>query len=61
MVIGVEKWQVFDLPKPRLEVTEHQEQIYRCQHCHGMTKATFPEAVASSVQYGPASKRRRSI
>jgi transposase len=56
MVTGVEKRQVFDLPEPRLEVTQHQAQIYRCQHCHGTTKATFPEGVTSSVQYGPRVK-----
>jgi transposase len=52
MVTGVEKRQVFDVPEPRLEVTEHQAQVYRCAHCHGTTKAAFPEGVTSAVQYG---------
>ena len=52
MMTGVEKRQVFDLPEPRLEVTEHQAQIYACEQCHGMTKAAFPEGVISAVQYG---------
>jgi transposase len=52
MVTGVEKRQVFDIPKPRLEVTEHQAQIYTCSECLGTTKAAFPEGVVSPVQYG---------
>jgi transposase len=52
MTTGIEKRQVFDLPEPRLEVTEHQAHVYRCVACHGTTRATFPEGVTSSVQYG---------
>ena len=51
-VTGVEKRQVFDLPVPRLEVTEHQAHCYRCVRCQGITKAAFPEGVTSPVQYG---------
>jgi transposase len=53
MVTGVETRQVFDLPEPRLEVTEHQAQIYRCAQCDHVTKAAFPEGVISPAQYGP--------
>ena len=52
MAIGIEKRQVFDMPEPRLEVTEHQGLIYECGNCHGETKAAFPEGVTSNVQYG---------
>jgi transposase len=53
MIAGVEKRQVFDLPEPRLKVTEHQAMIYCCAHCRGRTTAGFPEGVISSTQYGP--------
>jgi transposase len=52
MATDVEKRQVFDLPEPRLEVTEHQAHIYMCTGCHGVTKAAFPQGVTSHVQYG---------
>ena len=53
MITGVEKRQVFDVPEPRLEVTEHQAMIYCCAHCRGQTAAGFPEGVISPAQYGP--------
>jgi transposase len=53
MAIGVEKRQVFDLPEPRLQVTEHQAMIYCCAHCRSRTVATFPQGVIASAQYGP--------
>ena len=49
---GLEKRQVFDLPAPRLEVTEHQASIYTCACCQGLTKAAFPQDVNAHVQYG---------
>ena len=56
MATGVEKRQVFDMPEPRLEVTEHQANIYTCTSCQGVTKAPFPEEVNAHVQYGPRIK-----
>ena len=52
MATGVEKRQVFDMPEPRLEVTEHQAHIYTCACCRGVTKAAFPPEVTAHVQYG---------
>jgi transposase len=52
MATGVEKRQVFDLPEPRLEVTEHQATIYCCAHCRALTTAAFPDGVNAHVQYG---------
>jgi transposase len=53
MITGVAKRQVFDLPEPRLEVTEHQASIYCCAECGGRTTADFPEGVNSPARYGP--------
>jgi transposase len=52
MATGAEKRQVFDLPEPRLEVTEHQASIYRCRRCRAQTRAAFPEGVTAPAQYG---------
>src|SRR5271168_3259555 len=56
MVTDVAKRQVFDLPEPRLEVTEHRASIYRCAECGRRTTADFPEGVSSPAQYGPRVK-----
>jgi transposase len=53
MARGVERRQVFDLPQPRLEVTEHQARIYCCADCRALTTAAFPDGVNAHVQYGP--------
>jgi len=49
---GVEKRQVFEAPKVRLEVTEHQAVIKGCPQCGKQTKGQFPEGVTRAVQYG---------
>ena len=48
-VVG--KRQVFDLPEPKLEVTEHQLGEITC--CGVPQRGAYPETVKASVQYGP--------
>jgi transposase len=50
--IVVEKRQVFDIPEPKLEVTEHQMEKKICPECGTEVKGEFPEEVKSSAQYG---------
>lgn len=47
-----EKRQVFDLPKPKLEVTEFQIHKAVCPACGLAHKASAPQGVNAPVQYG---------
>ena len=51
-VTGVDRRQVFDLPRVRAEVTEHQLIERECA-CGHRTKAAAPEGAEAPVQYGP--------
>ena len=46
----VDKRQVFDIPSPKLFVTEHQIAVHQC--CKKTHIGEFPQAVKSKTQYG---------
>ena len=48
----VEKRQVFDLPELKLEVTEHQAEVKKCDICGKVIKGKFPPQVRGIAQYG---------
>lgn len=51
-VMGVIKRQVFDIPEPKMEVTEHQVLVKECPRCHQKIQGCFPNDVKAPVQYG---------
>ncbi|MEO6037341.1 MAG: IS66 family transposase [Saprospiraceae bacterium] len=44
--------QVFDIPPPRLEVTEHRVLDWVCCGCHKDNRGLFPAEVSAPAQYG---------
>jgi len=51
-LLGIVKRQVFDIPPPRIEVTEHQAEVKYCTCCNKTVTAAFPAGVRAPVQYG---------
>ena len=51
-VVKVIKRQVFDIPLPKMEVTEHQAEVKFCGGCKKRVMAKFPHGVNAPVQYG---------
>jgi transposase len=47
-----EQRQVFDIPQPKVNVTEHRLEEKKCPCCGRLTKASFPENIKGPVQYG---------
>jgi len=52
-VLRYERRQVFEIPQPRLEVTEYRSEIKSCPECGKNIKGVFPEGVNARTQYGP--------
>ncbi len=52
----LERRQVFDLPKPKLEVIEYQRLGCTCPACGARLSGQFPEGVNAPVQYGAGVK-----
>jgi transposase len=50
--LRIVKRQVFDIPPPKIEVTEHQAEVKYCTCCNKMVTALFPPGVLAPVQYG---------
>ena len=51
-LFGIVKRQVFDIPPPKIEITEHQAEVKYCACCNKTITATFPVGVRAPVQYG---------
>jgi len=51
-IISRIKRQVFDIPEPKIEVTEHQVEVKQCPRCKTKVRGSFPSLVKSPVQYG---------
>lgn len=51
--LAYEARQVFEVPRPTLEVTEYRAEIKACPQCGKRVKADFPDGVNARTQYGP--------
>lgn len=51
-IVGHVSRQVFELPRPRLEVTEHRVYQYRVPGTGRIVQGDFPAGVTAPVQYG---------
>ena len=52
-VTGYERRQLFELPEPKLDVTEYRGAIKTCPQCGRSVTASFPDDLPAPAQYGP--------
>lgn len=51
-VTSIIKRQVFDIPEPSMEVTEHRVEVKKCPQCQAKIQGKFPLLVKAPAQYG---------
>lgn len=51
-VMKLIKRQVFDIPVPQIQITEHQAEVKYCGCCNKMVAAKFPVEITAQAQYG---------
>jgi len=51
-VMGHERRQVFEIPQPRIEITEYRSEMKSCPECGKNVKGVFPDGVNARTQYG---------
>jgi transposase len=50
--ISIIKRQVFDIPEPKIKVTEHRVEVKQCPECQRKVQGSFPQLVKAPVQHG---------
>ncbi len=55
-VADLERRQIFEIPEPKIWITEYQAEVKYCKHCDCHTGACFPDNVTHTTQYGPRAK-----
>jgi len=52
----IEKRQMFEIPEPKMWITEYQSESKCCPNCNKTTKALYPEDITNKTQYGPRAR-----
>ncbi len=52
----IKRRQQFEIPEPKIWITEYQAQVKHCKKCGCTTAACFPENITHVTQYGPRAK-----